>query len=90
MSKTKNGALRVRFGMFVFMAGVICSPASASSIFILPSSALVVASASFPVGSQCLQLAYDRNGNRLSRSSSVISTTSASWGASVYGCSRWG
>lgn len=43
-----------------------------------------------PASARCVSLVYDVNGNRTSRNSSTILSANSSWGASVYGCSRWG
>lgn len=90
MGEASWSMLGARGSLCAFAAVMICSPASASSIYMVPTSAVVLAVASFPATSQCLYMTYDKNGNRLNRSSSVISAAPASWGASAYGCSRWG
>jgi hypothetical protein len=84
-----KGALRGSGITFACAASMICSPASASPIYIVSPSALALIAASLPAGSQCLYITYDRNGNRLNRSSSVIAAAPATWGVSAFGCSRW-
>ncbi|MDP2129902.1 MAG: hypothetical protein U0975_08430 [Erythrobacter sp.] len=74
----------------LFLWGGISQPASAHPLVLILPVAAPVAAVSLPAGSQCLYLAYDQNGNRISRSASVISQSSASWGGSVFGCSHWG
>lgn len=83
-----NRALRAIGFFCVFSAGAISAPVSAASVCLLPYSAL--AAVSLQAGSRCVYMTYDKNGNRLSRSSLVIPATSAAWGSSVFGCSRWG
>ena len=90
MEKFGKGALRASGITFACAASMICSAANGSPIYIVPASAVALIGASLPAGSQCLYMTYDGNGNRLSRSSSVIPASSATWGASAYGCSRWG
>jgi hypothetical protein len=90
MEKLGKGALRASGITFACSASMICSAASASPIYIVPASAVALIGASLPAGSQCLYITYDTNGNRLTRSSSVIAAAPATWGASAYGCSRWG
>jgi hypothetical protein len=90
MGRIPKGALCAKGIICLFAIGATCSSASASSIYMIPPSALALAAASLPAGSHCLYLTYDKNGNRLSRSTSAIAMTSPAWGASIYGCSRWG
>jgi hypothetical protein len=88
MQSRGNSALRAIGFFCVFFAGSIPTPASAASVCLLPYSAL--ATASLQAGSHCVYMTYDKNGNRMSRSSLAIPATSAAWGSSVFGCSRWG
>jgi len=37
----------------------------------------------------CYLLAYDKNGNRVSQSSTAITNSPATWGATQYGCAVW-
>ena len=43
-----------------------------------------------PAGARCAHISYDLNGNRLVRDAATIPSASAAWGASLFGCSRWG
>jgi hypothetical protein len=88
MRVRRNSAFRAIGFFCVIFAGAISAPVSAASVYMLPYSALVAAS--LQAGSRCVYMTYDKNGNRLSRSSLVIPATSAAWGSSVFGCSRWG
>lgn len=90
MHGKRRGALSAKGLFCIFLASMIYAPVSAHPIYFLPSSVAVLASASLTSEGHCVYLTYDKNGNRLARSSAVISVAPASWGASVYGCSRWG
>ena len=66
------------------------APASASPVFLaFPVAALSIPMSSLPLTSTCVQLTYDNNGNRLSRSALPIPTSAPTWGSAVYGCSAW-
>ncbi|KQY62736.1 hypothetical protein ASD52_36400 [Ensifer sp. Root142] len=44
----------------------------------------------FYEGDRCVAYAYDANGNRTSRTSSIVgSSAPPTWGAEVFGCFRW-
>lgn len=88
MYRRGNSALRAIGFFCVVSASAAPAPASAMSAYLLPYSALVAVS--LQASSRCVYMTYDKNGNRLSRSSLVIPSTSAAWGTSVFGCSRWG
>lgn len=90
MGRLQKGAFRATGVFCAILVSANCAPANALSPYILPSSVLVVAMVSLPAGGQCLYMTYDRNGNRLTRSSSTLASGAASWGSSAFGCFRWG
>ena len=50
-----------------------------------PANVLAMASTT----SQCISLTYDRNGNRLSQTVSLMIGTTTYWNSGVYGCFVW-
>jgi hypothetical protein len=75
-------------GLFLLLSApsAMASPALA----LLPQGVVATAAASVSLSSSCLRVTYDQNGNRLTRSTAMIVTSTSSWGAATYGCNTWG
>lgn len=37
----------------------------------------------------CINIIYDKNGNRISQADVAVTTTSITWGSGTYGCFTW-
>lgn len=85
---SRSMSIKVLLALGLAMTAPVPAHAHILSI-VMPVSAPVAAMA-LPTGSHCLRFVYDANGNRLSRSSSVVPATPTVWGTSAYGCSHWG
>lgn len=66
------------------------APAQAHVLALIAPNASSYVLASVPPTSSCFQYTYDRNGNRLSSSTSTVVNGGAVWGSATYGCATWG
>lgn len=76
--------------LFVSALSGMDSPVHAYPVAVsLPISGPSVA-AMLSAGARCAHISYDLNGNRLARDAATVPSASVVWGASFFGCSRWG
>lgn len=90
MGNRSNRLMSMKTPLALGLAMMTPVPAHAHILAIVMPVSVPVAALSLPAGSHCIRFVYDANGNRLSRSASVVPATPAVWGASAYGCSHWG
>jgi hypothetical protein len=90
MGNAEFRSIAIKAPVALALAMIVPAPAHAHILSIILPVSAPVAALSLPAGGRCIRFVYDANGNRLSRSASVVPATPAAWGASVYGCSHWG
>ncbi len=66
------------------------APANAASLLFLAPQSVIGLISAVPTTSGCFQYVYDKNGNRISSSTTNVSANGAVWGSATYGCAVWG